>query len=75
MNLYFIYILVMDDVDSLSLGYYPVSSPGVSSPDVLGDVDVDPASFSSVNWILTSNLYVVLQFDYSRLVIYISWMN
>ena len=36
----------MDDVDSLSLGYYPVSSPGVSSPDVLGDADVDPANFS-----------------------------
>ena len=35
----------MDDVDSLSLGYYPVSSSGVTSPDVLGDVDVDPVSF------------------------------
>ena len=44
-NLHFIYILVMDDVDSLSLGYYPVSSSGVTSPDVLGDVDVDPVSF------------------------------
>ena len=60
----------MDDVDSLSLGYYLVSSP-----DVLGDADIDPASFPSVNWILTSNLYAVLHFDYSRLVIYIFWMN
>ena len=36
----------MDDVDSLSLGYYPVISPGVSSPDVLGDIDGHPTSFS-----------------------------
>ena len=37
---------MIDNDDSLSLGYYPVSSPSASSPDVLGDVDVDPASFS-----------------------------
>ena len=36
----------MDDIDSLSLGCYPANSPGVSSPAVLGDVDVDPISFS-----------------------------
>ena len=47
MNLYFIYILVIDDFDSLSLGYYPVSSPVVSFPGVLGYIDVDPVS--SVN--------------------------
>ena len=35
----------MDDVDSLSLGYYPVSSPGIRSPDVLGDVSIDPTRF------------------------------
>ena len=46
MNLYFIYILAMDDVDSLKLVYYTVSPPGVNSPDVLGDDDVDPASFT-----------------------------
>ena len=43
-NLYYTYILVMDDANNLSLGYYPVSSPGVSSPDVLGDID--PANCS-----------------------------
>ena len=42
-NLYYIYILVMDDVNNLSLCYYPVSSPRVSSPDVLGYID--PARF------------------------------
>ena len=35
--------MVMDDVNNLSLGYYPVSSPCVSSPDILGDIN--PASF------------------------------
>ena len=46
MNSYIIYILVMGDVDSLSLGYYPVNSPSASSPGVLGNDVVDPASFS-----------------------------
>ena len=31
------------DVNNISLGYYPVSSPGVSSPTVLEDID--PADF------------------------------
>ena len=34
----------MDDVNNLSLVYYPVSSPNLSSPDVLGDID--PANIS-----------------------------
>ena len=63
----------MDDDNKLNLGYYPINSPDVSSPDVLGDID--PASFfPSVNWILTINLYVALYLDYSRLVMYIFWM-
>ena len=37
-------MLVRDDVNNLSLGYYPLSSPDVSSPDRLGDID--PANFS-----------------------------
>ena len=61
----------MNDVDSFSLGHYPVSSPYVSSPNVLGMLMVVLPVFPSINWILTSNLYVVLHFDYSRLVIYI----
>ena len=59
--------MVMDDVNNLSFGYYPVCSP-----DVLGDID--PTSFPIVNSILTINLYVALHFDYSRLVMYIFWM-
>ena len=36
----------MNDVDSLSLSYYPVSSPDISSPNVSGDADGSPVSFS-----------------------------
>ena len=46
MNIYFICILAMNDADSLSLGYFPSSSPGVCSPDVVVDADGDPASVS-----------------------------
>ena len=46
MNIYFICILEMNDADSLSLGYFPSSSPDVYSPDVVVDADGDPASFS-----------------------------
>ena len=34
----------MNDDNNLNLGYYPINSPDVSSPDVLGEID--PASFS-----------------------------
>ena len=44
MNFYYIYILVTVDVNNISLGYYPVSSPDISSPTVLEDID--PANFS-----------------------------
>ena len=67
----FFCILAMNDVDSLSLGYFLASSPDVTFPDVWGVLLVILPIFPSVNWILTSNLYVVLHFDYSRLVIYI----
>ena len=46
MNIYFICILAMNDADSLSLGYFPSSSPDVCSPDVVVDADGDPTSFS-----------------------------
>ena len=62
----------MNDDNNINLGYYPIHSHDVSSLDVLGDID--PASFPSVNWILTINLYVALYFDYSRLVMYIFWI-
>ena len=45
MNLYFIYILVINDFDSLSLGYYPLRSPVVIFLGVLGYIGVDPVSF------------------------------
>ena len=54
----------MDDVDSLGLGYYPVSSPGVSSPNVLGDVDIDPASSSQCKLDIQDWIYI-----------YIYWIN
>ena len=75
MNIYFICILAMNGVDSLSLDLFSAISPDVSSPDVIVDADGDPATFPRVNWIRTSNLYLVLHLDYSRLVIYIYWTN
>ena len=45
MNIYWICILAMKDVDILSLGYFPASSPHVSSVGVLGDADGNPATF------------------------------
>ena len=36
--------MVMDDVNNLSFGYYPVSSPDVSSSGELRDID--PTIFS-----------------------------
>ena len=45
-NIYCICIFAMNDADSLSLGYFPSSSPGIYSPDVVVDDDGDPTSFS-----------------------------
>ena len=39
-------IFAMNDADSLSLGYFPSSSPDVCSPGVVVVADGDPASFS-----------------------------
>ena len=45
MNIYFICILAMNGVDSLSLDLFSAISPDVSSPDVIVDADGDPATF------------------------------